>query len=133
MDLTADLYELIGIKPDATSAQIREAYLKASKAAHPDHGGTDALFRLVNRAYETLSDPTQRAAYDSTRTTRPRGSQRAEPQSERPTGGNASDGLEDPDPMVRRCPDCRAKNRLKGWVSQTCGQCGATIILVKKG
>ena len=60
----ANYYELLGIAPEATQEEIRAAFYELAKRVHPDSGGNKALFRSVNDAYETLSDPTRRAAYD---------------------------------------------------------------------
>lgn len=57
-------YELLGLEPSAAPAEIRTAYLELSKRVHPDRGGSKALFRQVNRAYEILSDPARREIYD---------------------------------------------------------------------
>lgn len=57
-------YEVLGVAPSATREEIRAAYRKLSRKVHPDAGGTDALFRQIQLAYETLSDPDRRAAYD---------------------------------------------------------------------
>lgn len=57
-------YEVLGVAPDATPTEIRAAYRKLSQKVHPDAGGTNALFRQIHLAYETLSDPDRRAAYD---------------------------------------------------------------------
>jgi hypothetical protein len=48
----------------ATDKEIKVAYRKAARRAHPDHGGDAAVFRQVTLAYETLMDPKRRAAYD---------------------------------------------------------------------
>ncbi|WP_198663456.1 J domain-containing protein [Jiangella endophytica] len=60
-----DYYELLDVAPTATLAEIREAYRRAVRSAHPDVGGTSGMFRLVTAAYETLSDPARRADYDA--------------------------------------------------------------------
>lgn len=60
-----DYYELLDVAPTASAAEIREAYRRAVRTAHPDVGGTSGLFRLITVAYETLSDPDRRAVYDA--------------------------------------------------------------------
>jgi len=59
------LYEILGVAKDAAPEEVRRAYRAASKTAHPDAGGSPGLFLMVLHAYEILSDPTQRALYDS--------------------------------------------------------------------
>ncbi|PZF82779.1 J domain-containing protein [Jiangella anatolica] len=61
-----DYYDLLDVPATATAAEIREAYRRAVRTAHPDVGGTSGMFRLITVAYETLSDPDRRAAYDAT-------------------------------------------------------------------
>lgn len=58
------LYEILRVPVTATEKEIKVAYRKAARKAHPDHGGDAAAFRLVTLAYETLIDPKQRALYD---------------------------------------------------------------------
>ena len=38
--------------------------IEAALMAHPDKGGTDELFQMVNEAYKILGDPALRAEYD---------------------------------------------------------------------
>lgn len=42
-----------------------QAYRKQARALHPDKGGTAAAFAALQNAFETLSDPKSRAAYDA--------------------------------------------------------------------
>jgi DNA segregation ATPase FtsK/SpoIIIE-like protein len=65
--LVADgsLYEVLGVAPTAAAQEIKTAYRNVVQRVHPDNGGPAALFRVVQGAYETLSDPARRAAYDS--------------------------------------------------------------------
>lgn len=58
------LYEVLGVTPDAQVEQIKAAYRRMVRQVHPDTGGNAALFRLVNEAWETLSDENRRRAYD---------------------------------------------------------------------
>ncbi|MDJ0356476.1 J domain-containing protein [Paenarthrobacter sp. PH39-S1] len=57
-------YQVLGIPATSTEREIKAAYRKAARRAHPDHGGDPAAFLLVTAAYETLIDPKRRAAYD---------------------------------------------------------------------
>lgn len=66
-------YDLLGVSQDATEGEIRRAYRVQARIAHPDlhHDSAESVlkasqasFRLVQEAYETLTDPTRRAAYD---------------------------------------------------------------------
>jgi curved DNA-binding protein CbpA len=67
----ADYYTLLGVEPDATLAQIKRAYRKLARLHHPDTNPGDpqaaARFRQITEAYDTLSDPGRRQAYDQTR------------------------------------------------------------------
>ena len=59
-------YELLGIKPGASTAEIKKAFRKKAKQLHPDIAGTthaEAMRRLIN-AYEALSDIERRFQYD---------------------------------------------------------------------
>jgi hypothetical protein len=72
----ADHYEVLNVERTASAAEIKTAYRKLVRQVHPDQGGNAALFRLVQEAWNTLSDPAKRASYDrllagqSTTTTR---------------------------------------------------------------
>lgn len=57
-------YEVLGISKTADAAEIKRAYQRRLRTAHPDMGGSTGLFRLVQEAYEVLSDPIRRQAYD---------------------------------------------------------------------
>jgi curved DNA-binding protein CbpA len=60
-----DLYSALGVKPDATKAEIRRAYRRAAKSAHPDHGGKAERWALVKTAHDVLTDDARRVAYDT--------------------------------------------------------------------
>jgi DnaJ domain len=49
---------VLGVGPDATLDEIREAYRAKSKKHHPDLGGDEWAFRMVTRAYEVLKRTT---------------------------------------------------------------------------
>lgn len=59
-----NLYDVLGIKEDATDEEIKAAYKKRAKEAHPDKGGSDEEMTQVTFAYEVLSDKSRRARYD---------------------------------------------------------------------
>lgn len=57
-------YEVLGIPEGASEDEVRQAYRRLVKDSHPDLAGDPARFRLVTQAYDMLSDPVRRAAYD---------------------------------------------------------------------
>lgn len=58
-------YEVLGVPPDADSDTIKRGFRVAASKAHPDRkGGSDEAMAAVNEAYELLSDPERRAAFD---------------------------------------------------------------------
>lgn len=61
-----DYYKLLGIPRDATEEEVKKAYRKAAREAHPDKGGSHELMVLVGKAGETLRDRVKRAKYDQT-------------------------------------------------------------------
>lgn len=62
-------YELLGIKPTATTKEIRAAFLKLSKEYHPDKNANDpsqhTKFVEINEAYTVLSKALTRRDYDA--------------------------------------------------------------------
>ncbi len=61
-----DFYELLQISPNAEPETIQRVYRMLASRFHPDNPETGNYdrFVLVNRAYDVLSDPEQRTAYD---------------------------------------------------------------------
>jgi hypothetical protein len=58
------LYDVLGVPPTATRDQIRRAYLRIARHAHPDTGGSDARMQAVNEAWAVLGDEIRRREYD---------------------------------------------------------------------
>jgi curved DNA-binding protein len=63
-----DLYEVLGLDARATQDQVKAAFHRLAKVSHPDLDADDATaekrFRVINHAYEILSNRGSRAAYD---------------------------------------------------------------------
>ncbi len=66
MDL--EYYEILKIDRDADSGAIKKAYRKQALKYHPDRNQGDKKaeekFKIVNEAYQVLSDPQKKATYD---------------------------------------------------------------------
>ena len=76
-------YQTLGVNRDASADEIKRAYRKLASQHHPDKGGDTALFQEIQTAYDTLSDPHKRAAFDNPQ---PRGFEGFGPQGFGPGG-----------------------------------------------
>ncbi|WP_293698349.1 DnaJ C-terminal domain-containing protein [uncultured Agrococcus sp.] len=62
-----DHYATLGVERDASATDIKRAYNRLARELHPDHNASPEAgerFKLVNHAYDVLSNPEKRAAYD---------------------------------------------------------------------
>ena len=66
--MAADFYKDLGVSRSASDAEIKKAYRKLAAQLHPDKNPGDkkseARFKVVNRAYQALSDKEKRGLYD---------------------------------------------------------------------
>lgn len=71
-----DYYDILGVKKDASEAEIKRAYRKLAAKYHPDvnhEPGAEQKFKDINEAFETLSDSQKRAQYDQFGSAGPQG------------------------------------------------------------
>lgn len=65
-------YEILGVSENASAEEIRKAYYQKAKDSHPDkisltnlsRAEAECLFKKINEAHSTLSNPTKRLLYD---------------------------------------------------------------------
>lgn len=58
-------YDLLGVPLSASQAEIKAAYKKRAFETHPDRNpNSEELFKLINEAYQVLSDPVLKDGYD---------------------------------------------------------------------
>jgi hypothetical protein len=62
-----DFYEVLGVEPRATDAELKAAYRRLARIHHPDANQSEAdatRFKQITHAYAVLSNPERRAEYD---------------------------------------------------------------------
>jgi len=99
-------YDDLGLHPDASGEEIREAYLNLVRLLHPDLQREPAMKRYaenqmqrVSRAYAVLSDPERRRRYDASQST------------------NGADPLPEPAALKRNVGRWRARALITiGWL-----------------
>lgn len=66
--MAESLYDMLGVKKDASADDIRKAYRKLARKHHPDvnpgNKKAEETFKKVSSAYDVLSDEKKRKAYD---------------------------------------------------------------------
>ncbi|MGN2250516.1 DnaJ C-terminal domain-containing protein [Frateuria sp. GZRe14] len=88
-----DYYDILGVKPDASEAEIKSAYRKLARQFHPDKNkepGAEERFKAINEANEALRDPEKRRTYDQLRAGGYRGGEQFRP----PPGWGQGGGFE---------------------------------------
>jgi len=61
-----DYYSILGLNDKATDEEIKKSYRQLAKEYHPDKNPDGAeKFKEISEAYETLSDPQKKSAYDN--------------------------------------------------------------------
>lgn len=67
--MAEDYYAVLGVDRRASAEEIKRSYRRLTLEFHPDRHGDDPLmherYRVINQAYNVLSDPTARAKYDA--------------------------------------------------------------------
>jgi DnaJ-class molecular chaperone len=90
MKIAPDYYAVIQVDPRAERGVIDAAYRRLASRYHPDvdpsPGATERM-KLINAAYEVLSDPSKRSAYDLSRAVAPRQPPHSQPRSSTPQVG----------------------------------------------
>jgi DnaJ-class molecular chaperone len=65
--LKENLYNVLGVAPNASDEEIKKVYRSLAMRFHPDRNdapGAEVRFKSITKAYEILSDPHKRAEYD---------------------------------------------------------------------
>lgn len=70
MNINSDLYAVLGLNSTASPEEIKKAFRQKAAEFHPDRNNAEfapAQFRAVREAYDVLSDPGAKSAYDDNR------------------------------------------------------------------
>lgn len=67
--LSLSPYEVLGVSPTVSDQELRSAYRRMLRQAHPDTGGSEARFHAVQHAWTLVGTTSDRASYDQGRVT----------------------------------------------------------------
>ena len=65
--MVENLYNVLGVAPNASDDEIKKVYRSLAMRFHPDRNtapGAEARFKSISKAYEILGDPVRRAEYN---------------------------------------------------------------------
>jgi hypothetical protein len=124
-------YRVLHVQPEAPLEVIKASYrtLMSTLRQHPDLGGDNAAAQLLNQAYEVLSDPVRRAAYDRElhahwQRVRERAAAKAAAAEAAKAAGHAPPAPEVQEPG---CPVCRASLPATIHLETRCVHCDAPL------
>jgi curved DNA-binding protein CbpA len=102
-----DPYRALGLSPQCSLEEIRQAYKKKALICHPDKNPAgEEQFKQITQAYDLLSDPVARARYD-----RERQSQHAMPFGARSSAGSSMRHMSTSEALFRDRQDAKAAKR----------------------
>lgn len=64
-------YNVLGVKREASAAEIKQAYRSLAMKHHPDRGGAEQKFKEISEAYDVLGNVEKRQQYDNPQSFRP--------------------------------------------------------------
>lgn len=114
---TTTHYDVLGVAPTATEEEIRVAFKKAARRAHPDLGGSAEQMGAVNLALEVLTDYLARHDYDALlrgEVPEPEGTVNEEPQPAGPTQPDAPPAAQPAPEATPAAP--RPPTAAHGWL-----------------